>query len=148
MKRALVVVACVVGAVIAAVGLLAGFGVLHAYRLTGSSMEPTLHCARPGTACLGDHADRVVAVRYALSSPASGDLVAVRVPARASDVCGVSPGAVLIKRIVRIHGSRYFLEGDNRGASCDSRAWGPVSRSALIGRIVATYWPPGRVAIH
>src|SRR4051812_6712539 len=82
MKRALVVLACVVGAVIAAVGLLAGFGMLHAYRLTGSAREPTRHCAGPGAACLGDHADRVVAVRYTLSSPASGCCTRTGSPAR------------------------------------------------------------------
>src|SRR3954471_2777359 len=69
MRRALVVLACVVGAAIAAVGALAAFGVIHAYRLTGSSMEPTLHCARPGSGCLGSRADRVATVRKWLVSP-------------------------------------------------------------------------------
>src|SRR4051794_12998067 len=129
MRRALVVLACVVGAAIAAVGALAAFGVIHAYRLTGSSMEPTLHCARPGSGCLGSRGDRVATVRKWLVSPSRDDLVAVRVPARAAAVCGLPAGSVLIKRIVRVRGGRYFLEGDNRGASCDSRAWGAVRRA-------------------
>jgi type IV secretory pathway protease TraF len=36
------------------------------------------------------------------------------------------------------------MMGDNRIGSCDSRSWGPVSRSAFIGPVVATYWPPTR----
>ena len=43
---------------------------------------------------------------------------------------------------------QYFMMGDNRIGSCDSRAWGPVSRSAFIGPVVATYWPPTRWTIR
>jgi signal peptidase I len=39
----------------------------------------------------------------------------------------------------------YFMMGDNRGESCDSRAWGPVPRSSLIGPVVMDYWPPTRL---
>jgi signal peptidase I len=144
-KRALMLIACVVIAVIAA-----GHFLLDArsYTLTAASMEPTLHCAHPAPLCRASTADRVVALKYVLVSPARGDLVVFRAPVKARAACGLVPGAILIKRITRIVNGRYFLRGDNAGASCDSRVWGTVPRGKLIGRVVATYWPLGRISIH
>jgi signal peptidase I len=39
----------------------------------------------------------------------------------------------------------YFMMGDNRGASDDSRFWGPVPDKWLIGVAFFTYWPPDRI---
>jgi signal peptidase I len=39
----------------------------------------------------------------------------------------------------------YFMMGDNRGASDDSRYWGPVPRDWIIGEAFFTYWPPNRI---
>jgi signal peptidase I len=48
------------------------------------------------------------------------------------------------KKWPRLGAKEYFMMGDNRLGSCDSRTWGPVARSAFIGPVVATYWPPTR----
>jgi signal peptidase I len=42
----------------------------------------------------------------------------------------------------------YFFMGDNRLDSCDSRQWGSVPRSDLIGEVFMTYWPPNRISFH
>jgi signal peptidase I len=47
----------------------------------------------------------------------------------------------------RIPKSMYLMEGDNRAHSCDSRVWGLVPRSAIIGKVFLTYWPLGRIGV-
>ena len=48
---------------------------------------------------------------------------------------------------ITIPPDHYFMMGDNRGASDDSRYWGPVPRDWIIGQAFFTYWPPDRIGI-
>ncbi len=157
------------------------------YEIPTSSMEPTLHCARPGNGCRGTFSDRVLVNRlaYRFGGPRRGDVIVFEAPTKALARCGA--GGAYVKRIVGLPGEtvrladgyvsidgkpldenayirsraqrgvasgswkvppgRYFLLGDNRNDSCDSRTWGSVARSSMIGPVVATYWPPERIRI-
>jgi signal peptidase I len=46
---------------------------------------------------------------------------------------------------IKIPPGDYFMMGDNRGASDDSRFWGPVPDKWVIGVAFFTYWPPDRI---
>ena len=157
------------------------------YRIPSSSMEPTLHCAKPVVGCEASHSDRVLVNRlaYRYGSPARGQIVVFKAPSEAAIVCG--EGGIYVKRLVGLPGElvaeyqgqvyingrhlsepyiktserdaqthtwprlgpgQYFMMGDNRSDSCDSRLWGPVARSALVGPVFATYWPLDRLSWH
>jgi signal peptidase I len=54
------------------------------------------------------------------------------------DTC-TFPGTITVPR------GDYYMMGDNRPDSEDSRFWGPVPTAWIIGRAFFTYWPPGRI---
>jgi len=58
--------------------------------------------------------------------------------------CGSSPECNFPKPI-RIPAGHWFMMGDNRGESDDSRFWGPVPTGWIIGGAFFTYWPPDRI---
>jgi signal peptidase I len=58
--------------------------------------------------------------------------------------CGSSPECEFPIPI-KIPAGHWFMMGDNRGESDDSRFWGPVPTGWVIGKAFATYWPPDRI---
>jgi signal peptidase I len=48
---------------------------------------------------------------------------------------------------IRVPAGHWFMMGDNRGESDDSRFWGPVPTGWIIGGAFATYWPPDRIGV-
>jgi signal peptidase I len=165
--------------------------VVNPYRIPSSSMEPTLHCARPAQGCEARFSDRVLANRfiYHFRDPKRGEVIVFNVPPAAKAKCGA--GGTFVKRIIGlpgdtlqirvIHGAgyvyingkkldepyirqsrrdigpaktyhvgqdRYFMMGDNRASSCDSRSWGALPRQNIIGKVFMTYWPPNRISFR
>ena len=41
----------------------------------------------------------------------------------------------------RIPANTYFVMGDNRNDSCDSRYWGPIQKSLIVGKVDVRVWP-------
>jgi signal peptidase I len=51
-------------------------------------------------------------------------------------------------QVWKVKPDSYFMMGDNRSQSCDSRTWGSVPRNKLIGTVFFVYWPPDRIGFR
>jgi signal peptidase I len=132
------------------------------FRVQGTSMFPTLH---NGDFVLINKAD------YLLHSPQRGDIVVFKYPLNPrqdfikrviglpGNIVRIANGRVYINGHplkepyideptdgtygpVRVPQSEYFVLGDNRNDSWDSRGWGFLPRSDIIGKALVAYWPP------
>jgi signal peptidase I len=57
----------------------------------------------------------------------------------------INAGECNFPSTIRVPSGDYYMMGDNRSDSLDSRFWGPVPRSWIIGKAFFTYWPPDRI---
>jgi signal peptidase I len=78
--------------------------IVNPYRIPSSSMEPTLHCARPAQGCEASTSDRVLANRfiYHFRNPKRGEIVVFKTPKLALQECG-SEGT-FVKRVIGLPG--------------------------------------------
>jgi signal peptidase I len=91
---------------------------------------------------------RIVAVPGDTLKIENGHPVVDGVPAKEDFIrpCRGGNGCNLPREIT-IPPDHYFMMGDNRGSSDDSRFWGPVPRDWIIGEAFFTYWPVDRIGI-
>ncbi len=61
--------------------------------------------------------------------------------------CGSELGTCTFPKTITVPAGEYYMMGDNRGNSDDSRFWGPVPQGSIIGVAFATYWPINRIGI-
>jgi signal peptidase I len=79
--------------------------VVNPYRIPSSSMEPTLHCARPGPGCEARLSDRVLANRfiYHFRSPHRGEIIVFNTPKQAAQAACNASGT-FVKRLIGLPG--------------------------------------------
>lgn len=144
------------------IALLINLFLARATRVLGQSMEPTLHSSQRVVV-------EKVTYRF-LHGPRHGDIVVMDMPDQAEmlikRVVGLPgetievrggyayvDGTQLDEPWIRRPGGRdfgpltipplhVFVLGDNRGASNDSRSFGPVPIDYVVGRAWFSYWPP------
>jgi signal peptidase I len=133
----------------------------QSFRVDGESMEPGLHT---------DEFVLVDKVSYLFQSPQRGDVIVFHYPLDTQrdfikriiglpgDTISTTSTSVIVDGQTlhepylslpfnfandtwKLGPNQFFVMGDNRDNSLDSRSWGPLDRSFIIGRAVAVYWP-------
>ena len=131
------------------------------FRIEGNSMEPNLHDSEYVL---------IDKVSYRLHPPERGDVIVFerageerdyikRVIGLPGDTVEVRAGQVWVNGVALdepylsqtirndmparvVQPDHYFVMGDNRNNSSDSRSFGPITEQSIVGRAWLVYWPP------
>ena len=130
------------------------------FRIEGQSMEPNLHDSEYVL---------IDKISYLLHPPERGDVIVLlrpgerdyikRIIGLPGDTVEIRGGQVLVNGVVleepyisqpiradlparQVEPDRYFVMGDNRNNSSDSRSFGTVAAKDIVGRAWLVYWPP------
>jgi len=57
------------------------------------------------------------------------------------------PGKYMQNGPIVLGAGEYFVSGDNRPYSSDSRAWGPIKKSHIVGKAFFRYWPASALGL-
>ena len=89
---------------------------LSKFKISGHSMEPLLL-----------HGDKILTTNifYLFKSPQINDIVVFK------DITNV-----FVKRITKIINDKYFVSGDNQNDSLDSKDFGAISKSQILGKFI------------
>jgi len=101
--------------------------VAEAFFVKGESMVPTL-----------SDGDLLLVSKFV--TPKIGVIVIVRHSLPGKSYAFGFGDARLVKRVVGIEDGKYIVMGDNREHSLDSRYFGPVEKSDIVGRVEAKLW--------
>jgi signal peptidase I len=163
--RSVIEIVLIVGAALVLALLIQQF-VVKPFSIPSGSMEPTL--------VQGDRI-LVARFAYRFGDPKPGDVVVFdppiarkeeyvkRVVAVAGDTVSVHDGKLYVNgepmtepylkdanlagtyEEITVPKDMVFVMGDNRNNSADSRVFGPVPKSSILGRVFAIYWPLNRI---
>ena len=139
----------------------------HLYRFTGDSMHPSIRAGdwllvrrdayRRGAPARGDlvivrdprettekYLKRVVGLPGEEVSTRDGELLIDGGRMSESYLEGLPSSVGLGTKSWRMEQGQYFVVGDNRAHSTDSREFGPVDSRLVVGKATRRVWPPSR----